>query len=264
MKYRVIENQKAWLGHFGAQYLRMWEQLLRADEEAALCEAMVREIIESEAVRVEPNADLTGKTRQPDFRCVKNSSQFYVEVTCVHKTTLTDKTGLPPPDSHGPVRTPPLIPVRWQGFLEAVFSECRGKTRQCANLEAPCLVAVGTFHAPAAMTFVAKRFVVEQLLTGETKMGWEIDVRSGQTSETYPVTDLWPAAFVKPDQQVVTGARCPISGMLVCGFGVASKPVYGLLHPEPVRPFDRTLLPRIEFCRLKPGYRQGSLETEWI
>jgi hypothetical protein len=189
-----------------------------------------------------------------------------VEVTCVHVATLTDKTGLPPPENRGKAGEHRVIPVRWQGFLEAVRSECVGKTRQCANLDAPCLVAVGTFHGPGAMMFVKKQFVVEQLLTGEQKIGWAIDICSGESSQTYPVTDLWPAPFLKPHTQspVITSARCPISGILVCGFGLASRPVYGVLHPQPVWAFDRALLPGIKFCRLRPGYHEGLLATEWI
>ena len=254
----VIQQFKGWLRQSDPQHGRNWNNLLRSDDEAALCEAMTWQVLNEQGVVVEPNADLTGGGRRPDFRCTKNNQVFYVEATCVHTSTLEAKTGLPSSGAHPP------IAVRWQGFLQAVFSECRNKTPQCADLDAPCVLAVGTFHAAACMSFIKKKFVIEQLLTGETKMAWDVNTKSGETSHVYHVTKLWSAGFLKPGESTVDKARCPISALLLGGFGICSRPVCGLLHPAPVRPFDRHLLPGIEFCRLKDGYERGELETEWI
>ena len=232
-----------WLDRFHPQHRREWEKRLRADEEAALCEAMTWQLLQEQGVHVEPNADLTDRQKRPDYRCLKHDQVFYVEATCIHNGTMENKIGLP---SSGSLR---LSAVHWQGFLEAVFSKCRNKTPQCAKSDAPCLLLVGTLHGWASRS-VRKKFLVEQLLTGESQIAWDIDPESLNTSDVYHVTELWCASVVKPAEAQVAPARCPISGLLVAGYGMASRPVCGVLHPAPVRVFDRSLLPRIEFCRL--------------
>ena len=254
----VIQQFEKWLSKFDPQHARNWKRLLRSNDEAALCEAMTWQILNEQHVVVEPNADLTGGERRPDFRCTKNNQTFYVEITCVHTSTLEDKIKLPSSGTHD------MTAVPWQKFLEAVFLKCRNKAPQCADLDAPCIATVGTFHASACMSFINEKFVIEQLLTGETKTAWDVNAKSGETSDVYPTPELWSALFLKPGETTPDKARCPISALLVAGLGVASRPVYGLLHPAPARPFDRNLLPRIEFCRLKEGYQTGKLETEWI
>jgi hypothetical protein len=39
--------------------------------------------------------------------------------------------------------------------------------------------------------------------------------------------------------------------------------VRGVLHPCPKRPFDRRLLPDVEFCKLE-GYDTGELRPRWV
>ena len=54
------------------------------------------------------------------------------------------------------------------------------------------------------------------------------------------------------------------SGILLCSFRIKDSEIIGVLHPNANYPFDRSLLPKIEFCRLKDGYQDGNLEVEWI
>ena len=76
------------------------------------------------------------------------------------------------------------------GMPEAVFAKSKNKARQCGNLDGPALVAIGTFHATAAMIGF-KKVLVNNVLTGKSKMAWNIDVQTGQqVGDSYPMTEL--------------------------------------------------------------------------
>ncbi len=149
-------------------------------------------------------------------------------------------------------------------MTEAVFAECVNKAPQCGGLDAPALVAVGTFHATAAMIGF-KKVLVRGMLTGKTQMTWDIDIQTGQqVGDTYETTALQAAAFLKPDKtQEVGFARSSISGVLLCGLGTEPGQCLGVLHPNPARPFDPALLPGIEFGEVEIDRGSGQLRVRW-
>ncbi len=255
----LVAEHRQWLSGFDTQYLRNWEKLLNADSEAAMCEAEVRQLLQENGNTVEPNENLTGADQSPDFRCRQMDKTFFVEVTCISIEKATEESGLPHPFKH-------RGRACCYGHLNnAIFSACRRKTPQCARLNDPALVAIGTFHFQAsALCF--RELEVQMLLTGEEMITRNINTRTGNpVGDTYLSTKLQFATFLRPDQGTgMDHARCPISGLLLCGFGCDPREIRGLLHPLPVRAFDRALLPTVEFCRLKPGYESGQLSTEWV
>lgn len=256
---QLIQEHCHWLSAFDAQHLRNWQKLLNADAEAAMCEAAVRGLLEENGNQVEPNEDLTGSNQSPDFRCTQAGKTFFVEVTCLSIDKVTEVTALP----HLP---PKESRASHFGLLnDAFFNACRQKTPQCARLGHPALVAVGTFHFQASCLCFLQGHL-EQLLTGQELITFNIDTRTGgAVGEGYLSTQLRSATFLRPDPNAgMDHARNPVSGMLLCGFGCNSPNVHGVLHPDPVNVFDRSLLPHIEFCRLKPAYGEGQLSTEWI
>lgn len=125
---RLEAEHRVWLSTFDAQYLRNWEKLLNADEEAAFAEARVRQLMQGFGVTVEPNEDLNGANPQPDFRCYVRDDKFYVEVACISIAIATEKTGIPN-GSHG---FSPFRPLN-----DAIFAKCRGKASQCKILTHP-------------------------------------------------------------------------------------------------------------------------------
>lgn len=149
-------------------------------------------------------------------------------------------------------------------MLDAIFNECINKAPQCANPDAPALVAVGTFHSTAAVTSF-KKPLVNMVLTGRSGIAWDIDTSTGyQVGATYQTTDFERAAFLRPDNSGEPAfARCSISGVLLCGIGLRLQGPIGVLHPNPARPFDPTLLPRIQFGRVEIDYRSGRLLVRW-
>jgi len=254
---KLEAEHRRWLSAFDPpQYLCNWERLLNSDEEAAFAEARVRALLEGYGVGVEPNEDLTGARQQPDFRCCRGVGEFYVEVTTIRIDSATAKTGIPTQGSRECTTFRPLN--------EAIFSKCLRKAAQCGDLDAPALVAIGTFHGFAAMISF-DRISLNDLLTGETKLECLVDKSTGnQVGQPYQITELHSAAFLRPDEtQEVGYARSSISGLLLCGLGSEPPSVRGVLHPNPVRPFDPAILPEVEFGQVDIDQASRQLRVSW-
>lgn len=245
-----------WIERFDVQHARNWAHLYRRDPEAAMCEATYWAVLTDCGVSVEPNADLAGTKRTPDFVCHKDGQKFYVEVTCIRTETAAEHTLLPSSLS--------LEAQFYAPLNDAIFSEVTKKTPQCANLDAPCVLAVGTFHYHASVSCIRKVFV-EWLLTGETSISSYFDPRTGDAvGEPFESTNLKSSAFLRPSRLIgIEPARKPISALLVAGFGCEPVNVYGVIHPHPVHEFDPQLIDRIAFCRVKYDIANATIRTEW-
>ncbi len=153
-------EQRTWLSGFDPRYLSNWEKVLAADEEAALAEADVRQLLQGYGARVEPNEDLTWAEQRPDFHCQLNGTGFEVEVTHISIEKATKVTGLV--EGQTGFRNYSLL-------NDAIFAACKGKAEQCAHARCPTLLAVVTFHFQASAICLGKPHV-EMLLAGETKI----------------------------------------------------------------------------------------------
>lgn len=249
-------EHRQWLSASDAQYLRNFEKIFNADYEAAMTEAAVRRLLQGYGVSIDPNEDLTGASRQPDFFCSDQSHNFYVEVTCISIEKAVKKTGMPD--------IPTGKAQHYSMLNDSFWSSCKGKAAQCGNLDHPVLVAIGTFHHSASCLCVEKHHV-EMLLTGETKIAWNMDMTTGQqVGETYLQTDLYSAVFLKPEKETEIGfARSSISGLLLCGLGVEPPKTLGILHPNPVRRFEQTTLADVSFCEVAINQKTDVLTTSW-
>lgn len=248
------DEHRRWLSQFDPQHRANWEKLLSSDYEAAVMEASVRRVLEHHGVRVEPNERLTGECGGPDFRCSIGGQRFYVEVTCISIATAARKSGIE-------VGRRKFSPFNVTGMIDAIFSECMNKAPQCANLDAPALVAIGTFHTSAAMSGLDK-VLVNMALTGTTKMAWDINPKTGEQTDVYQLTELASAAFLRPDKaQEIGFARCSISGLLLVKPG--SPDILGILYPNPARAFDSACLPAVEFGQVELDRQSRHLRTQW-
>lgn len=256
-----VEAHEAWLSGFDPRYLAAWRRLLNNDDEAALCESGVRDRLQEHGVTVEPNEKLDGdKTGGPDFRCTVNGRHFYVEVTCVSRATASERMGLT-----GDEEPHKLTPYKGFGMVEAVFDECVNKAKQCAGQDAPTLVAVGTFHFDGS-TLGLRKTALNCVFTGTAKIAWDIPLVDGvEPGEAYQITELENAAFIKPDKREEVGfARASISGVLLCGFGSLPGTFLGVLHPNPARPFDCSLLPNVDFGSVAINRETRKLSVTWL
>jgi len=242
---------------FDERHAKRWEEMLKADPEAAILEACVRSFLGERLDALRPAEDAV--EGGADFCCVRGGSHFYVEATCIKESTVTERIGLPPRSTTGA--------ADWYAPLtEAVKNECVNKAKQCSKCsDAPCLLAIGTLHFQGgAICFEQSH--VERILTSEPMITCDIDIRTGgAVGNPYQTTDLGKSAFLRRSQSAdmfIEPARRSISGLLLCGFGGRPPTVNGVLHVEAVRPFDRGLLPGVPFCRLKEGYREGVFEVE--
>jgi hypothetical protein len=92
-------------------------------------------------------------------------------------------------------------------------------------------------------------------------------VRGEAVGGVFQATDLHNSAFCRTSRNTdneLEIARKSISGLLLCGFGSVPPVVLGVLHPVPARPFDRSLLPEVDFCKLVEGYDKGEFRVRWI
>lgn len=256
---KLIGGHREWLMGFDKVYLDAWDNLFtKNNSEAALCEAGTRKLLFDHGCEVEPFEDRS--SGGVDFKCSKNGNTFYVEATCITKEVASDKTGLPHLN----------IPNKATGYeylTKTIWQELSNKTKQCSNLDAPCIVVIGTFHFQAGC-LCFDDLAAEELLTGKTYITKRIDTESGKAvGDTYESTQLESAAFIRPNEKppnFVEHARCPISAVLLCSFVTNPMNTAGILHPDPNSPFKRDLLSGIKFCRLVDGYENGPLEVKWI
>jgi len=255
----LADEHRQWLAPFDPRYLVNWEKSLNGDIEAAMCEAGVRRRLQSFGVSVEPNERLTGDCGGPDFRCTNQAACFYVEATCIKIETAVKKTKI----KHEPERA--YAPFKINGMTQAIFNKCGEKTPQCADLDAPVLVAIGTFHPTAAMAGFTK-VLVRNALTGKTGMAWDVSMETGQpVGDTYQVTNFGDSAFLQRDIANEVGfKRRSISGVVVLGLGTPFRRSLGVLHPNPVRPFNPSVLPDIEFCKVRVNRDCGRLDVSWV
>ena len=253
----LSERYIEWLKQFDPLYAKRWQHRYGSDPEAAMCEAAFWKALYEWGVRVEPNENLSSGEPSPDFLCQKNAEKFYVEVTCLHIEHVTRATCLPN-------KPTPYVVQDYRPLNTAIFEEVRQKTPQCANLDAPALVAVGTFHVQASQVCLQDNVEIEMLLTGDQLITGSINTATGiPVGKTFFSTKLKSAAFFKPSADSgLEKARLPVSGILVGGFGCKPPNIYGLLHPNPVRPFNRRLLGQTKFGQVRVD--NGELSVEWV
>jgi hypothetical protein len=144
-----------------------------------------------------------------------------------------------------------------------VFNKCVDKVRQASKVDSPLLVAVGTWHGFAAMQFQEKS-IMNMLLAGEPNISWDINVQTGETSDTYLSTNLYPAIFLKPDANNDPGpAREPISGVLLCAFGMPGIEPLVVINPNASHAFDHAMLPALEYGSVDVDRETQQLCVSW-
>jgi len=270
-----IAEHRLWLQQFNKQRLKKWEDLLKNNPEAAICEAETRKLLSEYNVSVEPYEDLS--TGGPDFVCTKNGKTFYVETKCISIEAAIRISGLKPfPSSnekdYGGVEAYDEFKVYddaedYALMTEKIRSEVTQKIQQCCKVKAPCIIVIATLHSQAG-DCCFDDLAAEELLTGTSRITWGINTRNGQKiGDTYETIRLEDSIFIKPkkgSQNKIESTRNSVSAVLLCGFGLNSPKVIGCLNSNPNYPFDKSLLPNIRFAKLADKYQNGVLKVEWI
>lgn len=260
---QLIGSHQGWLKHFNNVYVNAWDKLFtKSNSEAAICEAATRRLLQELEVYIEP-CPLRGSDRNPDFKCQRDGKLFYVDATCVMKDTATRKTGLTDlPKKDGKAFGYSLL-------TNTYFNKAVSKVSQFENLNAPCMIVIGTLHFQGGALCFGKRSA-EEILTGKTGISMKINkLTGGAVGENYNSTLLEAALFLEPriifcDEPLIRPKRQTVSAVLLCPFGTHPVEYLGVLHPMPNHVFGRELFPSIEFCHLKEGWEKGTFTTEWI
>jgi len=259
---QLIGGHREWLVNFNKDYLDAWDDLFTKDNsEAALCEAGTRQLLQELDVNVDPYP-LGGNDRNPDFKCQKDDMLFYVDATCLMIDTATKSSQLDD--------VPHKQKASYYSLLtENYFKKVGKKVSQFENLNAPCLIAIGTFHFQAGALCFDKKSA-EEILTGKSGISIQISKRTGgAVGDPFISTSLKANPFLKVrkivcDESPIQPVWQTVSAILLCPFGTSPVKCLGILHPMPYYEFDRGLLTHIEFCHLKAGWESGNFTTEWI
>ncbi len=272
----LVSAHRRWLSAFDARHRLNWERMLADAPESAMCEAAFRRLFDHCVIEVVPNEDLAGERKTPDFRCEKNGQRFYAEVTCLTIQRVVRAVELPDGPFEGRF-TPTPVGVAGRDAIDQaapgillpsimglVRSECADKVPQCAGLDAPAVVCVGTFHPTASWGCIDREFM-EELLCGSVHYVVRYNKLTGQIVDSVAKPSFDHSVPFRQQGRLAASVRQPISAVLVAGFGDGTirETVMGVLHHDACRPFDPTLLPRIPFCRLAWTDSGRQARAEW-
>ncbi len=231
----AMDEHVEWLRAIDDARACNFQRMRKSNREGAAAEALVAGHLRAWVEKVEPFEE-PGRGG-PDFCCTQDGQRFYVEVTAL-ATDAVQKSSWIPDDP------------KWEGgsvgsISRIVRSSLSDKADQCANRDAPVLVALAIHHSWVSMD--VRRLVRDVLISDESYMlaispDHPMPTESGQF-----VTRLSHAIFMATEQSGVTPKRQSISGVLLFGLGIHPPRVVGLLNGSACRLFNVGLLPMIEF-----------------
>lgn len=259
---QLIEEHRRWLDQHGAKHRRSWENGLSNDPEGACCEAGFRRLLQSNGCAVAPNEKTNSKGKMPDFRCESPEGPFYFEATCVQIKTIVDKYSLSPE-----IRDLPTMEAFEENdIIPLFFDECRGKADQCAGMDAPSVLGIGTFHRVAGWISLEVDHV-DKLLTGTEEFRIFFDpFMDGIAAGPIPLASLKESFVLRYGVSIeeVERARRSISAVVLAypNLSVFDR-VVGVIHPDAARPFVSKLLPNVSFRRLVINDAEGWCEARW-
>jgi hypothetical protein len=247
---------------------RRWSDRLNSNDnahiESAVSEAVAWDYLACHGVEISWHEDIS--TGGPDYCCTKDNTKFYVEITNLSTDAVIRATQLNPSPNSGPFLSPQERcsgATTFNNLTARIKQEISSKAGQCSRLQFPALVFVTLFHWQASVVCVDRHHIV-QLLHSKPGLSGKFNPETGALEgELYPTTDMALSSFTK--KYTTEPARRNISGILVGGFGLTPPDarVFGVLHPDPVRPFNPELLPHIPFCRFSTWPPVREVVVEW-
>lgn len=233
------DEHRDWLRGFSDRHLTKWNDLLENDRQSAMCECIYRAELVRRGVSVEPH-DLGSGIAAPDFRCIHDGIEFYLEVVCLDVDRVTRETRL---SSLTTSRT-----GSYSLLTSAYRSAIERKARQLGGLASPGVVAIGLFHGHASVYSTCPH-EVEQLACGQSFIVVPVGRVSPDAQPFHQGTNLYKAAFHTPflgDRP--DDARRSVSAVLIGGFGHEQPFITGLLNPHAIRKLMPGFIPGVKFC----------------
>lgn len=251
-----LASYATWLDGQSPDSLRLWIARLESNDDAqaegAIAEAVVLDYlaIRTDTVRL---ADIPGKGG-PDFFFNEDDRSFYVEVTNISIEKATAVTSL---------STELGSFQNYNNLNLQVKEEVLKKAGQFSSLDRPLVVVVSTLHPIASQLCVSKGHV-EQLLYGRKAIAGKYNSEKGEVEgDLFQLATMDHSGFTRKDSLEV--ARRNVSAIVVGGFGCVppTAKVRGILHPDPVRPFNPSWIDDLPFLRFKEWPLSNKIVTEW-
>lgn len=244
-----------WLNCMDFDTARHWAKRLTSPQlasvEGAVAEAVAWDFLYHRVGEIAPGKLSTGG---PDFVCERSGYTFHVEVTNLCRSVVTERTSLTDTVEEG---------YRHYGDLTGLIkAEVSGKTAQGRNLGVPYLVLVTTLHWGASVACVSRAHVAH-VLHSTTSISGDFYPELGEVvGPLREITRMELSAFTR--KFTTDPARRNVSGVLVGGFGTyPDVRVLGVLHPDPVHPFDCTLLEDVPFFEFTSWPPSPQIQTRW-
>lgn len=251
---QVLSSYQKHLGDkYGDPALKRFNRLYASNEEAAISEAVVFNWLYRDRRSPEIKEDQT--TGGVDFICKPDSyNQFVVEVTCLGRQAFTNATGC---------HMHPGQPMSLGSPTRILWQRVNDKARQLSGYEMPRVLAITSLHDGAFLFLNPEE--ATNFLISDCALTLPI---GGSSDNTYYSTDLQKAIFFKIDDNdplKLVPRRRSVSAVLLIPILGDKVNVTGILHPEPVHPFDIALLPKIPFLRVQHWpIQNGEIFTEWV
>lgn len=176
-------------------------------------------------------------TGGPDFVCRQNGETFLVEVTSISPESSACRSGISNQESTG---------GGWFSLItRQLVGAAKNKAPQVADQPMPRLVMIVSEHI--ASSGLLGPLAIETLLLGEY-VGDDFAVEG-----KHQKTRMRDGAFIRYPNGAEASIpfRRSISGVLLVGVHHEELEARGLLHPDPVMPFDPKLLPSIPLAEVE-------------
>lgn len=252
----IVEYRK-WLDHKSTSACKRFLDRIgntnAATEQGALGEALAWNWLErrSSEIHLHEHESEGGV----DFVCTHAAGKYYVEVSMLTTETVTKETGLQEFPDQGA--------QSYGDMTRAVMRKVISKAKQAGGHDKPYLLFLPTVHFQASALTLSTHHL-QHILVGHTGIGGRFDPEGGAVvGDLHHMAMLDSPAFFKP--RTLEPIRRHMSAVLLGGFGFKRPEcvVRGLLHPDPLRPFDRACLPDTCFGRLDPWLPMNGLQIVW-
>jgi len=228
------------LTNVGEGHCKKFVQRLR-NPEAAKAEAVMFTWAHASGLRPEVSETLSGGGL--DFICRPDTGlAFELEVTVMGTEASASKSHLP---------ADPFHPGGWYKFITGTLrGRVKDKRRQLAasTSELPLVIAIACLH-PADL--ILNRVAAVSLLISDPFISYPI-YEDGM-GEGVEATDLRSSAFLAPDwndPNLIVPINREVSAILLAPIGHDQVRPVGIIHPNPIRPFDIFNLPLVPLLQL--------------
>lgn len=248
--WEITDSYGNYLQHCYLGHHEKYQRLLQNDLEAARAEAIVFSFLYAK-FRTAIREDVSDGG--VDFYCKTEDGayEFVVEVTHISKEALTKSANFSY-DSEGQVSSYSWVP-------ELVYWRVKAKADQMSGAACPRALVITSEHE-AAVNLFRPEVANEMMVPTEIRIPLDKPNADGELTMKHLAA---PFFSVEPGSKLMA-RRQSVSMVLLVAIVPGQLFVTGLLHPEPVIPFDATYFPNVPFCRIiNWPCSNGGIKRDW-